>query len=230
MKHYVFKICALFLLIGLITGCAKKADDVVVHRVLTITTEEASDTSTATFAYNSAGQCTEAHLFTPGRRVTYSYTSGQVLAYRYNSPSTVPFDSIFYQLNSAGLVASDSKGNTFTYNDDGQLVTTTNTTGYVLTNTWADGNMLASTDNTGGDTTTYNWTYYTDKPDTRSMGLEWQGKRSKNLLSGYTLSSTSPGSITSTHTFTYEFDSQGRVSKMTDTDGNGWLIVYRYTY
>jgi YD repeat-containing protein len=230
MKLHSFKICALFLLIGLITGCAKKADDVAVHRVLTITIEEAADTRTATFAYNSAGQCTEAILFTPGRRITYSYSTSQVVAFNYDQSPATPSDTVIYQLNSEGLATSDNLGNTFTYNSDGQLISTTNTSGYSSTNTWSNGNMVASTDNTGGATTTYNWTYYTDKPDTRSIGMEWQGKRSRNLLSGYTLSSTAPGSTTSTHTFVYEFDSEGRVSKMTDTDGNGWNIVYRYTY
>lgn len=230
MKLLTVKACALLLVVTLIAGCAKKKDDTTVYRVLTLTTEEATDTSTATFAYNSAGQCTEAVVFTPGRRITYAYSAGQVVALRYNQSSSIPSDTVVYQLNNSGFAASDNLGNMFTYNSDGQLVSTTNTNGYSSTNTWGNGNLVTSTDNTGGATTTYNWTYYTDRPDTRSYGMEWQGKRSINLISGYTLSSTAPGSTTSTHTFVYEFDSRGRVSKMTDTDGNDWNIVYRYTY
>ncbi len=230
MKLLTVKAFALLLVATSIAGCTKKKDDTTMHRVLTLTTEEATDTSTATFAYNSAGQCTEAVVFTPGRRITYSYSAAQVVALRYNQSSSTPSDSIIYQLNSNGLAASDSKGNTNTYNTDGQLVTTVNTNGSVSDNVWSGGNMVRTTNISAGDTTTYNWTYYSDKPETRSYGLEWQGKRCQNLVSGYTLSSTSPGSSTSIHTFVYEFDSQSRVSKMTDTDGNGWNIVYRYTY
>lgn len=230
MKPTIFAATVFCLALFTVTSCSKKNDSISIYKVATIITEEVGNTDTASFMYNSAGQCIEANVFTPGRRVAYNYSATQVSALRYDSFSTTPNSSIIYQLNSQGLAASDDKGNTYTYNADGQLLTTTNTNGYISTNVWSGGNMVRTTDIAGGDTSTYNWTYYTDKPETRSFGMEWQGKRSKNLLSGYTLVSTSPGSVASTHTFTYESGSDGRVNKMTDTDGNAWNIVYWYSY
>lgn len=156
-----------------------------------------------------------------------------------------------YNLNAQGYIgtwiendAPDYINHTLTYNSDGYLVKDvavhsayTSTTNGIYT--WSNGNLVSLVENNFITTYTYtNFTNNLDEVEVQPLNFtvgnsSFHGKQSKNLISTET---TGPvGSIGTTCTYTYEFDSQNRVSKKTMTVNSGGTYqmysgVYTYTY
>lgn len=90
-----------------------------------------------------------------------------------------------------------------------------------------DGNgNLIKTVQLDGTTTTYT---YTDKPFQLTVNPSYQPIQAKNLPATET-QTDSGGNTTATVTYSYQFDSQGRVTKETDALGGGNVVIKSYIY
>jgi hypothetical protein len=181
------------------------------------------DGSVSAYSYDNQGRVTSLAITS-----TTSGNSNQQYTYGTNSVTQILQDgsTINYTLNSNGYATSqvfkDNIGAVIfslnnTYDNEGHLLSSGSNGGGTITNTWTDGN-LTSDNNFGGQT----YTYLSTKDNTignENKGMKFLGKDSKNLRS----TSTSYGSTT---TFTYEYDSQNRVTKQM----NGGLDAIVYTY
>ena len=184
-----------------------------------------ADGSVFAYSYDNRGRITNLAITSAGLgNSTQQYTYG-------TNSVTQTLQGGFtenYTLNSNGYATSQvSKDNTgatiaswaYTYDSEGHVLTSAYTGGGggTVTNTWTNGN-LTSDNNFGGQT----YTYLLAKDNTignENNGMNFFGKDSKNLRN----SSTSGGGTT---TFTYEYDSQNRVTKQ--MDGSPGAIIYTY--
>lgn len=125
---------------------------------------------------------------------------------------------------------NDSKS--CTYDSEGQLIKLGNNE-----LVWKDGNIVSLKDEYGS--TAY-FTYYTDKENKHSSFVsdpvfyvedsyffaahpQLLGKMCKNLVNTYTEGSYS-------YTYTYEIDKDGYITKVTETDSNGYVTIYTMTW
>ncbi len=166
---------------------------------------------------NPLGSGTDKYIFT--------YSVNSVIS-QYFSPATSStpssFDTIF--LNAQGQETGYSgHENIFSYDAEGYLISFY-AGSTVVTRSYTNGNLTTSTYN--GSSTTC--AYLNDKLEYRDYAsIYFQGKGNKNLTNVITLSSGS------TDTYTYEYDSKGRVTKQTNvtsTDPVGDSHYSTYTY
>jgi hypothetical protein len=183
-----------------------------------------------TYTYDAAGR-------------SLGYTGSSSLTYEYPDASHVteiPQSSpiIHHELNNKGLAVSSlvSYGQIFnTYNPKKQLVTQLiqDNSGQIvtITYTYVNGNVdkITSTNNAGSADTPQTFTYY-DTPnvlDNDVFGESFRGVGSKDLVKTRTVDVF--GTIYVEY-YTYEFDPQGRVTKV-KRDANGTPeadILYTY--
>lgn len=169
---------------------------------------------------------------------TYSYDGqGRVLTIQDNSgtesysygPSTVTVTNVqgqttIYTLNNQGYAGSDNQGLTYSYDNSGYLTAVAAQGGGSQTSTYQNGDEQTRTIVSNG-TTTILFTYLTNT-DYRDYGKHFLGKRNSHVLNSVTVTS---GNNTTTYTFTYNFDDQGRVVTATQT-GNNSITTTTYTY
>lgn len=185
-----------------VAGCKKDDDDKDntpggLAKVKTYTLATTNGTPvTYTYTYNSDGKLAS-ELTDVNSGVYYSYSGNKITTTDLNG------DTLFvYTTNSDGyIVIGVDPANTYTYeyNADWNM---TNNNGNMAT--WGDGNRLTA--NNGVNV----YTYYTDKTNTvgnENKGQKYFGVDSKNLVHTLTFSNFS------TTTYTYEFDTQNRVTK-----------------
>ena len=144
---------------------------------------------------------------------TVDYSSGTV-NYSSSAPTTETG-----QLNSSGFLISKSDGTNYAYDSNGYLISESNN----LNNRqyfWSDeGNLIkiiTIIDSSYTDTTTYGYDLTKLNP-IRGTENSLKGKQSKNLVTSITYSSSSGSSSTST--FSYIYDSKGRIAIMNQTEG-----------
>lgn len=144
---------------------------------------------------------------------TVDYSSGTV-----NYSSSAPTAETG-QLNSSGFLISQSDGTNYAYDSNGYLISESNN----LNNRqyfWSDeGNLIkiiTIIDSSYTDTTTYGYDLTKLNP-IRGTENSLKGKQSKNLVTSITYSSSSGSSSTST--FSYIYDSKGRIAIMNQTEG-----------
>jgi YD repeat-containing protein len=177
-------------------------------------------TTNTTFIYTYDGQ---------GRLTEFQPSNSTPQTFAYGSGSVTIIDgstTIILTLNSAGLATMDNQGNTYVYDNNGYLITTSNpTAGASSTNTISNGNIANSTSTSNGVTTNFGYTYLSTV-DYRNYGQAYLGKSSADLIN--TLSISNPN--TTTYTFSYTYDSKGRVQTQTVIAGTTTDIrTYTYT-
>lgn len=126
-------------------------------------------------------------------------------------------------LNAQGYISVEGTS-TYTYSADGYLSKETSpfsTINYTVTSE----NYTKSEElTTSGSTSTHTYTYYTDKeeklglyaPNNSILNIRY-GKGNKNLIKSHTIVNvTTSGTSTQVLTYTYEFDSENRPTKVTE--------------
>lgn len=203
-------------------------------RIHTRYSETAGDTSTFTYEYNMDGKLTKLVHSKAGQEdyvQLYVYSAGRV---EYLLPSASDTIRSTYFLNSQGLADSSvsefgESVTRFSYDANGYLIrgVRSNMGHDFLAATYsiAGGNLVSiANDPPVNYTETYT---YTDKVNTignENTGQGWMGKQSVNLMATQHIEPSNYNS-----SFTYEFDSLGRVSSYVQVSGSGSSSVTKYT-
>lgn len=236
MKQAIFCTAVLIYLLLVMASCNKNSDSPALPvaknpacALTRITSSTPGDSTVLELTYNNDGQLSIIRQTKGGGQFTkvLSYIGNTVIAALTGAGERV--DSVV--LNSNGLIAfsqtidksipnSPRKTvNTFTYGADGQLIKSTsqnNNDATVTTNyTFVNGDLV-STDGPGATT----YTYYTDKSfiDGDFLKIFQQINhnglfvRNKHLVKSARTGSTQQN-------FIYEFDSKGKITKLTGTTG-----------
>jgi len=135
---------------------------------------------------------------------------------------TVTYASETGQLNSNGYLVSKSDGTNYTYDNNGYLISESDdvsTTQYFWS---AEGNLTQEittyASGVGVDTTALTYVYDLSKLNPiRGTEKMLEGKSSKNIITS--ISYTSSFGSSSTSTFSYIYDSKGRIAVMNQTEG-----------
>lgn len=159
-----------------------------------------------------------------GRVISIQHINGQeTYVFNGNSYIYTPLSgvSVTGTLNSQGLVTSISNGFTYSYDQNGYLVSWLGPD-FSYYYTIGNGNILEDSEVNNGNSSIQ---YYTHSSiiDYRDFGRSFEGKQNHNL----TLSDSV--SVGQKSTISYTFDSKGRVATETIT-GNGILFVDAFTY
>jgi hypothetical protein len=168
---------------------------------------------TLSYSYDQQGRVISIQHITGKETYVYSGNS-----YIYTPVSGAPITGI---LNNQGLVTSTSNGESYTYDNDGYLISDIDT---ILSRyyTISNGNILADSQIHNGNSSILYYTY-SSTVDYRDFGKSFMGKANHNLV----LSDSLRGLLTNTQSYT--FDSKGRVATET-TSGNGILFTGTYSY
>ncbi len=238
-KTILAGILACALLVLLFTGGCSKSDNtppILPHDPWfgKIKTTHEQGQNVDTFFYDSSARCIK-QAASDGSYVSYVYSSGLVTRYHFNAGQTIASDTTIYTLNSQGYVSSDGT-DSYTYDSAGYQTSRTLQPGGIgplnFTDVWRNENLDSLHYETQPTGFFWAYTYFTDKINTignDNAGFGIWGKSSKNLLSSSVYKFA--GSI-STNDFTYEFDANNRVTKLTQTatgSGTGSIVV-SYTY
>jgi hypothetical protein len=141
-----------------------------------------------------------------------------------------------YNTNTAGLATSDTKGNSYGYNNLGYLPILAypvtggyDSTHYAIVNGNTDTSIQHQVDAATNNTITTTYTYLSTI-DSRNFGLAFLGKQNTNLISSENITQNINGATyTSSYTYTYTFDSQGRVVQQLQSSGSATYTA-SYTY
>ncbi len=240
MKNPKTILTALFAVAVLVTvmgGCKKTETNPTPTRtplIKTITNNPLSQSNT--ISYNSQGKQTNfSDTYYP---VTYTYSSNSVMRLEEDLLSGISHITTF-TLGSNGVATSGvmrrSDGAAtnylqYTYDADGHLTQETNTdsatsnVNYTRTYTWSNGNLTSMHEVSGSNSLTNTYTYITDRVSTienANMGLNWLGKGNTNVIQ-----SENDGSVTSSYSYT--FDSEGKVLTKKDASNGATLLTYTY--
>jgi YD repeat-containing protein len=173
-----------------------------------------------TYTYDSQARIVRTD-YPDGSYGTYSY-AGSTLTYKMFDAAGTEIDGLTGQVDANGRVLQYSEGGSvvsFTYNADGQMASQT-VDGSSANYTYTGGNLVSVSSADGTET----FTYLTDKYETRyTEGTSLLGFPSLNLVA----TRTSDGEV---NTYTYEFDSQNRVTKETSSSPSSGTSVTTYTY
>lgn len=143
------------------------------------------------------------------------------------------YDTTFYEQNSEGYLIKSSEITSTVYaNLSNSIVRDTTVKIYVLT----DGNVTSDTTYYNGQKTFINYVYYTDKPNLSNLShrgspniflYSFYGKPNKNLFKEYNYGPYGNGQ--NPELYSYEFDSNGYVTKTNISDTSG-VSNQSYTY
>jgi hypothetical protein len=186
-----------------------------------------------TVLYNNEGKISS--IVNGLSRINYSYADNKVTGTAFDATGAFSYKTMA-TLNSAGLItnlrteynASGTQWGNIVYEYNGEELsqsTNTSSTGgtpSITTYRWLNHNIVSET--TGANTTP--WTFYTDKPRKDGdylwlLKINYGGDilRTANLLKSF-----------GTTNFSYEFDSDGKISSMGVSDGgSSQTITYEYT-
>ncbi len=215
------------------TSCKKDSDSTtpnVTTPTCNITSTLENDTTFAAFIYNSNGTINQVVNKEPS-----SDTAIYSISYETNlitiSISGIPFRTYF--LNSKGnadSIVTDIQGfftmiTTNTYDNDGYLKTQNESVTFLGSTTvtsrnytYTNGNLTTMTESDGTTNTVFTYDYYTDKTNNISkVNLDnmFVGNSNKNLVK----TEFTDGDITTN--YTYNFDSNGNVTKQIATGIDG---------
>ncbi len=233
-KHHLTSIIAFIVIAAFLGGCHKDASVIVTH---TSKVKSESTTSpsgipyTVTYTYDSSG------------RQVVSQTDTVVTTYVYG-PDTITktidlanhFYVTKYAVNAAGMILSDSKFYVYNYDNNGYLSTLSYTgngnydsTVYTISGGNVMSAVLHQVDSGTNNLVTTTYTYMSNT-DSRNYGMSCMGKQNNNLISTQTVTQVINGSTYSeSYTYTYSFDSQGRVTQQVRSSGTA-MYTTTYTY
>jgi hypothetical protein len=202
------------------SGCKKAAtiDGHVASYTETKTvTGQTPVTTTTTLTYDAQNRLTEIQA-TNSTPTTYSYGSGTVTQIQ-------GANQVIFQLNGSGLATSDNVGDVWVYDNNGYNTNYTNVgQGVSAVLTISNGNLTSQQYTQNNVTSTTSYTYLTTT-DYRNYGQAFFGKNSVDLENS---ESTSPANTSKT--FSYTFDSKGRVQTQTYISGTtNDVTTYTYT-
>ncbi|HVZ96154.1 MAG TPA: hypothetical protein VG847_04715 [Chitinophagaceae bacterium] len=171
--------------------------------------------TTYSFTYDDQNRQTGETISDGTSPISYSYGSGTVT----KTQGTV---TTIYTLNNAGQATSDNQGNTYTYDGNGFMISETNPNGASTTNTVSNGNITSTVQTpSAGASITYTFTF-TGKPNTIKFGLNFLGSINTSLIQTEGINGVS-------YSFTYAYDSYGRVQTLKIVSGPTTL-TRTYTY
>ena len=208
-----------------------------------VTSGGKTDSNITTFAYDSQNRVikqisvpTIGGTVSGSDTITYSYFADSII----QNMSGLWFNSITYYLNSNGYRTSDNSGNTWTYNSNGFLISSSSVVSgshtFNTSYTYNSSNQLATKTKTeilfGVTTTIGTDTYsYTDNAiNSPAADDSWQTGKSEGALCSTDVNVKA--GVTTTVTNTYVTDSQNRLSKATTVSsaaGSSPLVIY-YAY
>ena len=145
---------------------------------------------------------------------------------------SLDFRSVFSML--FGNQSPSSATNTYEYDADGYLtkivLNSGTSTSETITFTVVNGNRVGTSYLTGGFTYTGTSQYLMDKINTigyENMGITFMGKQEKNLVQTAAISMSG---VSLTQTYTYQYDSQNRVTNSIVTTPGQNAISTSYAY
>jgi len=236
MSHiYQYSAILLLSLCISVTGCKRDATIQTAagtSRVKTETTTSGTGIAYAvSYSYDSSGRQIQAQTDT----VITTYTYGRDTITKVISLAGERFIT-GYTTNSLGKIISDSKFYKYAYDGNGYLISFSYTggsdydsTAYII----SSGDVSSSTEHQSDSSTdnhiTTTYTYLTTA-DPRDYGTAAWGQADKHLLSAKTITQLINGNTyTTSYTYSYAYDSQGRVSQQIQTNGSASYIT-SYTY
>jgi|GEM_PF-2949665 len=186
-----------------------------------------------TFVYTYDGNGRQLSNKTDTVVTSYVYASGTVTM---NIALAGEIFTTIYNTNSAGQAISDTKGNTYSYDSLGYLTLLAHTisggydsTVYTIVNGNVTTSVLRQIDAATNNTVTTTYTYLSTV-DSRNYGLAFLGKQNTNLISTENITQVINGATyTSSYTYTYTFDNQGRVVQQLEASGSDTYTT-SYTY
>jgi hypothetical protein len=196
-----------------------------------------------TYTYDNMGRQTQSSS-TANNSIVYEY-DGSLVDYWIYYPGGTLAGSTVGQLNNNGLLTSYTSTNPngtfalsgiYTYNasrqQTGQEVNFSNGDQAIGTFTFQSDNLVSAESHVNGSLSwTKTHTYYLNKQNTLSneaFGQPYYGTSSKNLVKSTVF--TIIGGATTTEEFKYEFDPQGRVTKVKTTKNGVQQPDIIYTY
>jgi hypothetical protein len=226
------------------SACKKKNDETpAVPKLKTSIIPDVlnAEVDTATYSYNSDG--TVLQIATPaGAKHLFSYNGNMVTDISYDNAGGVSETSTYY-LNTQGMADSMVEGISsyryrYIYDVNGfktiqKFYGPSNSLAGIINYT-NDGSNISDVyyvDGVGNVTTTFHYTFYTDKLNTvgnANKGMSFLGKSSKNTTNVSTLTT---GGNTSISTSSSTYDSQGRVTSTSFYSAGGSLFATNtYSY
>ena len=195
-------------------GC-KKENILIFGKIKTAT----SGFGTSTYTYDNQGRVILAQ-HANGSKDVYIHGTDTFWHQIFSAGATTPSSNSAFDLNSQGYYSFGGKR---TYNSQGYLLQVDWYPDFVVTYSYSGGNLIQETTNDHGTISLVTYTYDSNFYESRDWGLPYFGKGSKNLVSEETRG-------TNHYVYTYEFDSQGRVSKQTQVVNNAAPDIGTYTY
>jgi hypothetical protein len=243
-KMKISKFTSEFALSGLLflvfISCEKEGENTPACKVIqSMLTDGGSDTATWVYTYNNDGKLTKTDM-SEGYYFTYTWETNK-MTQKYYSMGSLSYTDVF-NLDSEGRAISSShismsittQNTTYDYDDNGFLISKTvdpaadgSPTDY-YTYEYESGNLVTinrtqSEEGNYASTTTYE--YYTDKTNNYNVSISIYGKGNANLVKKSTLNATSPVTLTTTINYSYQFDSEGKVQKITQTIGSDHIYT-----
>jgi len=232
----------------LFTSSCKKGDDINkssanINSVKKLQTVHYSSGSTTTYEYNSDGKVSKSidtgdGVHGGGYTFTYTY-SGNIITTTTVEP-TGRITNEVSTLNSQGYISkttgtrgSQNYAITYEYDNSGYCIKeifSESNSNQITTYIYTNGNKTSSTYTEGTYTSLVTYEYYLDKENTLSdehlFGMSYRGKSSKNLIK----KETYPPSNTSFTAYTYDYDQDNYVTKLTNTYNDGTTYWETYSY
>jgi YD repeat-containing protein len=230
MNRVIFKSITVLSLAFIIFSCKKEDAEKPFKKIATITD---SDGRLYRYEYNSAGKLSKINYGGEDYRIyTYSKDTVTTLDY-YNGVTTR--DTLI--LNQQGYVKEWRHGWTkdiYEYNSDGYAIKRTSTyknaNPFTTTYKYSEGNLILFKNEYPQNPHEYSYEHYLDKETTLNSahyGINFYGKSSKNPTKHETLTSKI---TTEVYDYTYEYDQDNYITKLTQTTNNSIVTWKTYTY
>ncbi len=179
------------------------------------------------YSYDAQGRCILAD-YSNGNYQTYTYSSGQMTRTYYENGASI--GSSVYELNADGYIINLHDYQTWSYNEDGQLINRQTNLGWAVINhsyEYTNGNMTR--DGLPGSSDYTHYSYDLEKVENRMIGPQtFQGNPSYNLKNS--MLDYYDSEITSGHGYTYTYDSLGRVVTESRSGSAGYSEEISFTY
>lgn len=210
------EVCFTFLFgVAMLSACKREPSTGTTNFVKTATSLSADTLFTTTFSYDSLGRLSF-ESSSLGSFV-YTYFPDSIIVTSFVSNDSSPAGISTYTLNNQGLELSLDPGDTSYYDSLGEKTEETypgDTTFY----TWMNGDKVSQSVHTLSGISTVNYSYLSTV-DNRETGQPYLGKTSKHLVA-------SAGNTT----YSYTFDSRGRVDNLSWQSPGMSPFTVHYTY
>lgn len=230
MKNRYSSLFALMLLLGIVTISSCEIDpDSPDHIIGRVAVDSTSDGAIHEYLYDAQDRVTQEVYTTPGTDpITTQYTYGTNTVTKEVLQNGNQLAYIVYTLDINGRATSADNGHTYTYDAEGHLISDVSGSSHYI-NTWVNGNNTLSESQTIDYTITNS--FLADKTEYREYGLKWFGTGDKGVR--YASVAEYNGATVFDITYNHEYDSKGRVSRMTEESwqgGSSTTVIHYYTY